>query len=100
MMEADPDSDVVLSDTDQQSDEFSTLDEMVSTKRLTAITLDALPAEKYLTIKREAFRDPDSSLEQVKQTMKTTFMNHSKRLSATNNNQQSNQRCREQVGSQ
>ena len=28
MMEADPDSDVILSDTDQQSDEFSTLDEM------------------------------------------------------------------------
>ena len=54
-----------------------------STERLTTIILDALSAEKYLTVKLEAIRDPDLSLEQIQRMVRTIFMNHSERLSVT-----------------
>ena len=42
-------------------DKVSDLDEVVSTERLTAITLDAMPMEKCSIIKTQAFKDPDLS---------------------------------------
>ena len=64
-MKPDTDPDVFLSETNQIRDEFGVLDETVSTERLTTITLDALPAEMYSTVKLEEIEDPDLSLEQV-----------------------------------
>ena len=38
---------------------------MVSTERLTAVILNALPSETYSVIKQQAIRDPDLSLVDV-----------------------------------
>ena len=65
MMKPDTDPDVFLSEINQIRDEFGVLDDTVSTERLTTIVLDALPAEMYSTVKLEAIRDPDLSLEQI-----------------------------------
>ena len=68
---------------------------------MTTITLDALPADMYSTVKLEAIRDPDLSLEQIQRMMRTIFINHSERLSVTKKNpeynryQGSNRRGRE-----
>ena len=59
MIRAVTDPHVFLSEMYQLSDELSDLEEVVSTMRLTTIFLDALPAEKYSTIKIQAIRDPD-----------------------------------------
>ena len=65
LMKADPDIDVFLSKINQIRDEKSVLDEVVSTERLATIILDALPSEMYSTVKLEAIRDPNLSLEQI-----------------------------------
>ena len=44
----------------------------------------------YSTVRLEAIRDPDLSLEQIQRIMRTIFINHSERLSATKNNPESN----------
>ena len=54
---------VFLSEINQLCEELSDLDQAVSTERLAIIIFDALQAEKYSTIKLEATRDPDLSLE-------------------------------------
>ena len=100
-MKPDPDPDVFLSEINQIRDELDVLDETASTERLTTIILDAFPAEVYSTVKFEAIRDSDLSLEQIQRTMRTIFINHSERLSVTKNNpeskryQGSSRRCRE-----
>ena len=48
-----------LSEMNHIRDESSALDEAVSTERLTAIILDASPAEMWSAVKFEAIRDPD-----------------------------------------
>ena len=63
VMKLDADPDVFLSEINQIRDELGVLDETVSTERLTAILLDALLAEMYSTVKLEAIRDPDLSIE-------------------------------------
>ena len=70
-MKPDTDLDIFLSETNQIRDELSVLDETVSTERLTTIILDVLPAEVYSTVKLEAIRDPDLSLEQIQRMMRT-----------------------------
>ena len=44
----------------------------------------------YSTVKLEAIREPDLSLEQIQRMMRTIFINHSERLSVTKNNPESN----------
>ena len=84
-MELDTDPDVFLSEMNQIRDELGVLDETVSTERLTTIIHDALPAEMYSTVKLEAIRDPDLSLEHIQRMMRT-LINHSERLSVTKKN--------------
>ena len=49
---------------------------IVFTERLTPIIiLDARPAEKY-SLKIQVLRDPNLSVEDIVNTMKTIFMNH------------------------
>ena len=91
----DTDPDVFLSEINQIRDELGVLAETVSTERSTTIILDALAAEMYSTVKLEAIRDPDLSLERIRRMMRTIFTNHSERLSVTKNNQESNRRGRE-----
>ena len=80
-----------LSKINQIRDELGVLDEIISTERLTTIILDALPAEMYSTMKLEAIRDLDLSLEQIQRMMRTIFIiNHSERLSVTKKNTESN----------
>ena len=101
MTKSDTDPDVFLSEINQIRDELDVLDETVSTERLTTITLDALTAEMYSTVKLEAILDPDLSLEHIQRMMRTIFINHSERLSVAKNNpdfkryQESNRRDRE-----
>ena len=101
VMKSDTDPDVFLSDINQICNELGALDETISTERITTIILDALPADMYSTVKLEAIRDPDLSLEQIQRMMRTIFINHSERLSVTKNNpeynryQGSNRRGRE-----
>ena len=78
--------DVFLSEINQIRDELGVLDETLSTERLTTIILDAFPAEMYPTVKLEAVRDPNLSLEQIQRMMRTIFINHSQRLSVKKNN--------------
>ena len=89
-MKADTDSDVFLSEVDQLRDKICDLEEVVVTDHLTTKTLDALPAEKYSTIKVQVIRYPDLNLEKIERMMKTIFVNHSKRLPFTEKSQQSN----------
>ena len=79
-----------LPEINQIRDELGVLDETVSTERLITIILDALPAEMYSTVKLEAVRDPDLSLEHIQRMTRTIFINHSERLSVTKNNPESN----------
>ena len=90
VMKPNTDPDVFLSEINQIRDELDVLDETVSTERLPTIILDALPTEMYSTVKREAIRDPDLSLEQIQRMMRTIFINHSKRLSVTKKNAEFN----------
>ena len=94
-MKADTDPDVFLLEIYQLRDELSDLDELVSNERLTTIIIDALPAEKYSTIKVQAIRDPALSLKQILCMMKMIFLNHLERLLATKKNEESNCRGRE-----
>ena len=55
-MKADTECDVFLSEIYQLRPELSDLDEVVSTKCLTTMLLDALQVEKYSTIKNSATR--------------------------------------------
>ena len=89
-MKPDTDPDVFLSGINQIRDDLRVLDETVSTERLTTIILDALPAGMYSTVKLEARRDPDLSLEQIQLMMRTIFINHSERLSVTKKKSESN----------
>ena len=75
-MKPDTDPAVSLSEMNQIRDELDVLDETVSTERLTTIILDALLDEMYSTVKLEAIRDPDLSLEQIQRMMRTIFINH------------------------
>ena len=101
MKKPDTDPDISPSEINQIRDELGALDETILTERLTTIILDALPAEMYSTVKLEAVRDPDLSLEQIQRMMRTIFISHSERLSVTKNKQESkeyqesNRRCRE-----
>ena len=72
-MELDTDTDVFLSEINQIRDKLGVLDETVSTEGLTTTIHDALPAEMYSTVKLEAIRDPDLSLEQIQRMMRTLF---------------------------
>ena len=85
-MKPDTDPDAFLSEINKKRDELGVLDGKVSTERLTTIILHALPAEMYSTVKLEAIRDPDLSLEHVQRTMRTILINHSERVSATKKN--------------
>ena len=87
-MKADIDPDVFLSKTNKTRDEHSVLDEEVSTERLTTIILDVLPAEMHSTVKLEAIRDPNLSLEHIQRMIRTIFSHHSERVSVTRNNQE------------
>ena len=89
VIKSDTDPDVFRSEINQIRDELGVFDEIVSTERLTTTILDALPAEMYLIVKLEAVRDPDLSLEHIQRIMRTIFINHSERLSATKNNPES-----------
>ena len=90
VMKPDTDPDVFLSEINQIRDELGILDETGSTERLTTTAIpDALPAEMYSTVKLEAMRDPDLSLEQIQRIMRTISINHSERLSVTKNNPES-----------
>ena len=89
-MKPDTDPDVFLSEINQICNELSALDETISTERLTTIILDALPVNMYSTVKLEAVRDPDLSLEQIQLMMRTIFINHSEMLSVTKNNPEYN----------
>lgn len=64
-MKADTVPDVFLSEINQIRNEFSDLDEVISTEDLTTIMLDAMPVDMYSTINFEAIRDPDLTLEQT-----------------------------------
>ena len=88
-MKPDTDPDVFLSEMNQIHSELSVLDEAVSTERLSTIILDAWPAKMYSTVKLEAIRDPDLSLEQIQQMMIMIFITHSERVSFTKKNQES-----------
>ena len=50
-MKADADLDALMSEIYQLSDKLSDLDEVVSTERLTIITLDALLAKQHSIVK-------------------------------------------------
>ena len=63
-MKANTDPDVFPLDMDQLRDKLSNCDEVISTEHSTTTILDALPAEKYSTIKLEVKRDPDLSSKQ------------------------------------
>ena len=63
-MKNDTDPDVFPSKINQVRNKLSDSKEVVSTEHLTTVILDALPAEKCSTIKLEAKRDPNLSLEQ------------------------------------
>ena len=65
MMKPDTDPDLFLSEMHHIRDELGVLDETGPIEHLTTIILDALPAEIYSTVKLEAIRDPDLSLEQI-----------------------------------
>ena len=86
-----------MSEIYQLRNELSDLDEVVSTERLTTIILEALPAETYSTIKRQATIGLDLSLEQIQRVciVKTISIGNSQRLSVTKKNQQSNRKGRE-----
>ena len=77
------------------------MDETVSTERLPAVILDALPAEMYSTLKLEAIRELDLSLEQIQRMLRTILFNRPERVSVTKKNpkskiyQESNRRGRE-----
>ena len=88
-MKPDTDPDVFLPEINQIRDELGVLDEAVSIERLTTITLDALPAGMYSTVKLEVVRDPDLSLERIRRILRKIFINHSERLSVTKNNPES-----------
>ena len=90
VMKPDTDTDVFMSEMNQIRDELGVFGETVSTERLTTIILDALPAEMYSTVKLEAVRDPNLSLEHIQRMTRTIFINHSERLSATKNHSESN----------
>ena len=51
--------------------------------------LDALPADKYSTIKTQAVRNPDLSLEDITIMIKTIFVNHSERSPVPKKGQES-----------
>ena len=70
-MKPDTGPNIFLPKTNQIQDELSVLEKSVSTERLTTIILDALTAEMYSTVKIEAIRDPELSLEQIQRMMRT-----------------------------
>ena len=95
VMKANTDPDVFMSEIYQLRDELRDLDEVVPAKRLTTIILDTLPAEKYSTIKYQAFRDFNFSFEEIQSTMKTISINHSeKKSSVTKRGQERYRRSR------
>ena len=65
----------------QLRDKLSDLSEAVSKERLTAIILDALPEEKYFTIKVQSVGDSNLGLKEIISMIKTSFINHSERSS-------------------
>ena len=73
-MKADIDSEVFLPGIYQQRNELSDLDKVASTERLSIIIVDALVPEKMTTIKIQASRYPDFSLEEIENMMKTIFI--------------------------
>ena len=70
-MRADTDSDILISEFFQLRNEISDLGEVVSSKHLTIIILDALLAEKYSTVKIQAIKDPDLSREDIEGMVKS-----------------------------
>ena len=64
-MNAGTDPDVLSSDIYPLGDELRDFTEVVSTEHLVSITFDVLPVEKYLVIKVQATRYPDSNLEEI-----------------------------------
>ena len=57
-MKDDSNPDVFMSEIYQLRDKPSDFDEVATAKRITAIILDALSANKYFTIKIQATRNP------------------------------------------
>ena len=91
-MKPDTDIDAFLSKVNQLRNELSDLDEVMSTERLTTITLDALPAEKYSTIKIQVIRDPNLSLEEIQSMIKIPYMNNWERSSVTKRSHESSRK--------
>ena len=89
VIRSDTDLDVFLSEIFQLRDELSDSDEVISNERLAITILDALPREKYATVKIQAIRDPDLCLEEITSMMKTIFINHSERSSVPKRSQES-----------
>ena len=94
-MRADINPDVLLLEVFQLRDELSGLGDVVATKRLTTILRDALPAEKYLTIKVQAIRVLGLSIEDIETVMKTVVINHAERSSVPNRSQKSYRKDRD-----
>ena len=78
-MRSDIDSDVFLSEVFQLRDELDDLGETVTDERLETIILDALPEEKYSTVKMKSVRNPDLRLEEIISMIKTIYINHLER---------------------
>ena len=73
-MRSNIDPDVFLSEVFQLRDELGGLGKVVFNKRLTTIILDALPEERYSTIKVQSTRDPDFELHEIINSMETIFV--------------------------
>ena len=86
-MKDDTDTAVFMFKIYQLSDEVRHMDKVVSTGRLTATILNALPAEKYSTRKIQANRDHNFCLVEIRRALKPIFNNHSERSSVTKMNQ-------------
>jgi len=50
---------------------------------MTTVILDALPSERYSVIKQQTIRDPDLSLVDVEHMMRTIYVNHVEKSSAS-----------------
>ena len=98
MVRSDPDLDVFLSKAFELRDDVSDLEKVVSYEHLTTINLDALPTKKQATINTKAIRNLDLSLEEITNTMKIIFINHSDRSSVPKRIQEPYRKSRDNSG--
>ena len=95
MMRAGVDPDVFLSEVHHLCDQLGDLDKVVSIEQSTTIILDALPAEKYSTIKIQGMRYLNLNLNGTEGIMKPIFVNHFIMSSVTKKSQDSNRKGRD-----